>query len=388
MASSARVVVIGAGTAGCGAARRAAELEAGSVTLIDKGTPGSGSSGRSAGVYHLQAIHPLDIEVRLRSKELLLHLEKVRGLPLRRIGALRVARSPEDVTRCRDALAIQQSLGPTDSRLIDAVEIQRLIPHLNCAGVRAALYGPTDGSLDGHLVCSALVDEARDLGAQLRAGTELVGYEKRGTTHVLRTTTGTIECDVLINAAGAWATRVGAMIGHAARVDPEIHCVIRVSLPRPLGYAMPFVNFYVPGNAGQAVYFRQEGPELIAGLHSYDPTGHEAADPDHYSMPNGDDYLVEVAQQLSEHLNIEGLGFRDGWCGLYPLSRDGLFQVGPYAADPSVIAVAGLGGVGVTTGAALGALAAEWGLLGTTRTVPEERARQMRPDRASLAQAA
>ena len=49
----------------------------------------------------------------------------------------------------------------------------------------------------------------------------------------------------------------------------------------------------------------------------------------------------EVALQVSERLQVNDLGFKYGWNGLYPLSADGDFQVGPYQADPTVVVVAG-----------------------------------------------
>jgi glycine/D-amino acid oxidase-like deaminating enzyme len=119
-------------------------------------------------------------------------------------------------------------------------------------------------------------------------------------------------------------------------------------------------------------------------MHTYDSVpGLLVKDPDNYGPPSGNDYLSTVAEKVYERLKIDDLGFREGWFGLYPLSADGLFQVGPYAEDPSVLVVAGLGGVGVTSGAMLGTLAAEWALLGKPVTVPG--ADVLLPDRKSLA---
>jgi glycine/D-amino acid oxidase-like deaminating enzyme len=222
-------------------------------------------------------------------------------------------------------------------------------------------------------VCSALVEEARSFGAQLMNNTQVTGHERREHAHVLHTTKGDVECDIVINAAGAWAPQVGKLLGHEARVNPEVHEVIRVKLPKKLGYAVPFVNFYMPGGSeGESVYFRQDGPDsLIAGMHTYGSVvGLSIKDPDDYGPYNSDEYLYTVAEKVSERFQVEDLGFRQGWFGLYPLSHDGLFQVGPYQEDETVLVVAGLGGVGITTGATLGALAAEWAILGKPVTVP------------------
>ena len=385
MTSSVRIGIIGAGVAGCGAARRAAELGAKEVILVEKNTPASASSGRSAGVYNAQTLNPMDIEIRVREREMLFRLEKEGKLHLARIGNLRICRSEDDMRKVGKALDFQHQLGVRDARIIEAGELKRLVPALECSDLAGALFGPNDGHLDGYQLCNALVDEARAMGARVLTQAEVTSCDRHGSAHVLHTQKGDIECDVVINAAGAWADRVGKMLGHPANVKPEVHEVIRVKLPRRLSYTVPMCNFYMPGSAGEAVYFRQDGPDsLIAGLHTYDHVdGLEVTDFDAFSPHDSDDYFVQVATQVNERLKIDDLGFRAGWFGLYPLSADGVFQVGPYKADNSVLTVAGLGGVGVTSGAVLGALAAEWAILGKPVTVPGAAA--LLPDRQGLA---
>lgn len=379
-----RVAVIGAGTAGCGCARRAAELGASEVTLIEKETPAAGSSSRSAGIYNAQALDSLSIEIRLRARELFFRLNAEGKLPLEKIGNMRVGKTEEDMARFKESIEIQKEFGATDAQLLDPSDVKRIIPDLKVDDVAGGLFGPNDGQFDGYLQCNALVDEAKSFGARILSNAEVTGYKRNGKAHVISTSKGDVECDVIVNAGGAWAKRLGDLIGYPAYVNPEVHEIIRVRLPKRLDYVVPQTNFYVPGQKGEAVYFRQDGPDaLIAGLHTYDSVnGLLIDDPDHYSPPDGDSYLHEVATQVSERLQIEDLGFKYGWNGLYPLSADGAFQVGPYKADPTVVVVAGLGGVGVTTGAILGAIAAEWIVLGKPVTVP--RADVLLPDRPTL----
>ncbi|MGE0151618.1 MAG: NAD(P)/FAD-dependent oxidoreductase [Reyranellaceae bacterium] len=380
-----RIAIIGGGTAGCGACRRAAELGASEVTLIEKSSLASGSSGRSAGVYNLQVLNPIDMRIRIRARELFFRLNDEDKLPLAKIGYLRVAKSEKDLARFAEAQRFQKSLGAHDARLLTRAEIQKLVPDLSVADIAGALYGPNDGHLDGHILCNAIVDEARSMGARVMLNTKVTGYERRRAGHLLTTDKGALECDVVINAAGAWARQVGAMLGHAAPVNPQVHEVVRVRLPRKLSYTIPMVNFYVPDTEGEAIYFRQDGEDsLISGLHTtLALEGLDVTDPDNYSPPDGDAYLEEIAKQVSERLLVEDLGFKYGWYGLYPLSADGIFQVGPYQADPTVLVVAGMGGIGVVSGTILGALAAEWAVLGKGQII--DGAEALLPDRPTLA---
>ncbi len=145
------------------------------------------------------------------------------------------------------------------------------------------------------------------------------------------------------------------------------------------------INTYVPGSAAAALYLRPESPErVLCGLHTYAAHGAAVTDPDGYARS------VEHAtvEALAEELLARMPGWTDvrlepGWAGLYPVSADGRFQVGPHRDAPRVVTVAGLGGVGLTVSAAVGQLAAEWAVLGEARAFAFADA--LLPDRPSLA---
>jgi sarcosine oxidase subunit beta len=94
------------------------------------------------------------------------------------------------------------------------------------------------------------------------------------------------------------------------------------------------------------------------------------ADPDHYPRRVADSYVERVAEALTDRFLVDDLGFKPGWTGLYPLTMDGGFLVGPHEQDATVIACAGFGGTGVTSGPICGFIAAEWALLGEPVTIP------------------
>jgi len=380
------IAIIGAGVGGCGAALRAAQLGASEVIVLEQEHPASGSSGRSAGVYNVQTTDPLNIEIRARARELFFRLEAEEGLHLSRIGNVRVARSEGQMDQLATAVGVQRGLGVRDSVLLDRTALQQLVPDLRTDDLAGGLLGPNDGHLDGQQLCDGLLAAARKLGAGVRVRTSVRGYDRdRSGRHRLITSSGDVTADVIINAAGAWAGRVGALLGHELPLVPQVHEVVQVRLPRALGYTVPMVNLYMPGDRGEALYFRQDGPDtLISGMHTYLFQEQLAtADPDHYPRRVADSYVERVAEALTDRFLVDDLGFKPGWTGLYPLTMDGGFLVGPHKQDATVIACAGFGGTGVTSGPICGFIAAEWALLGEPVTIPGAGA--LLPDRPTAA---
>jgi sarcosine oxidase subunit beta len=381
----ARVCVVGAGAIGLAAGLRAAELGAGKVTVLEQAHPAAGSSGLSAGIFNRQSVDPLDISIRVAAERFLTQLAAEDGLPLARSGYVRLAHNDQQMQAFDAALAVQRDLGVTDARLLTSAELAQLVPGMYCGDLSGGLYGASDGHLDGHLLCSTLVARARRRGAEVRTRTRLVEAQPRQDGYKLATTNGTFAADIVINAAGAWATQVADLFGEQVPLVSQRHQVCRVTLGQPIAYQLPVVQEYVPGTTGLAPYFREEGPaQLIAGLHSHQATpGGTSEDPDSYRRQVDADYVENLAAALDHRLPaLPTPAIAGGWCGLYPISPDGNPQIGPHPGQPSLVAACGGGGVGLTLGLIYGQLAVEWALLGEPASMADAAA--YLPGRATL----
>ena len=380
--STPSIAVIGAGVAGLSTALRAAELGC-DVTVIERGHPASGSSGLSAGVFNINSTELLQVEVRVQTRALLDRFERENGLHLARIGYLRLARNESHVAMFEDVIALQRELGVEPSEIVDPARAREIVPDLRTDDVIAAIHNPRDGHMDGPLLCGVLAERAEAEGATVLHRTRVSGHEAGGGRHRLLTDGGPVEADVIVNAAGPWAMEVGELLGHPFPLVNQLHEVIKVKLPPAVDYTVPIVQEYIPGEE-EAGYFRGDGPgRMIAGMHTY--TALEqlgSADPDDYQQAVTWHTWEAVAQHVSSRLQVEGLGFETGWTGLYPIGADGEYVVGPYEADPSVIACGGFGGQGLTAGVSVGPLAAEWAVYGEPRSLPGAAA--WRPDRPGL----
>jgi sarcosine oxidase subunit beta len=362
MKATPSVAVVGAGVAGLSAAVHLAQRGC-QVTVLEKGQVASASSGLSVGVYTRNYADRPNIVLRMHAVRELEQLRDDHGLEMNAIGYLRLARTDEGRDELASGLALQHELGVTDGELLDGDEIARIVPDMDCAPFTSALWMPTDGYLDGHGLCMLYYDLARDLGVDIRVNAAVTAAGRGATRrHVLHTSRGDVEADVVVNAAGAWADRIGEMLGAPFEVNPERHQVCVVHRSKPFGYTVPEVMDYVPGSGDNGLWFRQEREDqLLVGLHSNETVGAHRADPDSYFRGVDADHHEVLAEMLLERLpKLEDLTLQTGWSGIYPVSADSQIVVGPSSPDPTVVIAGGLGGVGVHTAPAVGQIAADW----------------------------
>lgn len=367
------VVIVGAGAAGLSTALCLTERGCTDVTVIDRDHVAAGSSSLSAGIFVRGYSERLDIIVRVESYGRLCQLEADRGLRMRRNGFLRLAHDGNSAAGFEQAVKLQHELGVSDAVVLDQADLARHVPDMRSDDLTGGLLTPSDGYLDGQQLCMAYAEWAEELGARILARHALIGYEELADgRHRLLTSKGALECDVVVNAAGAWAPAVGALLEAPVDINPERHqaCVMR--LPRPLDYELPSIMDYVPGQESEGIYLRPEGEhQLVCGLHTNDALG-ETADADDFHGGADAAFIDALIPALVERMpGFDDVGLESGWAGLYPHSTDGPFIVGAMPGRPTVVAVTGGGGVGVYTSPAMGRIGADWVLDGRPRNSEE-----------------
>ncbi len=355
------VCIVGAGAIGlCSAlelARRGSE-----VTVLDARHVAAGSSGLSVGIVETQYLERLDIELRVRAMRTFEWLEREHGLSVVRNGYLRLGHDSDCGAAFERSVEIQRELGVRDAQVLDPAQIAQLAPAIRTDDLHAGLFGPSDGFIDGHLYCGLLAELAVRAGAKLLLARELLDAEPlAGGRMRLRTSGGALECDIVVDAAGAWAGRVAALLGCELELIPQRHQACAVHLPHELGYMMPSVMDYTPGSGERGLYFRHEGPgRLIAGLHGEEVSA-PSANPDCYARQADAEFLEELAGKLSNRLpGLADAALGGGWAGLYPVSPTGRPLIGPVARGAQVILAAGAGGSGIQLSPTIGELVADW----------------------------
>src|SRR5690606_11605186 len=136
-------------------------------------------------------------------------------IPHQKTGKLVVATSQTEVSRLDSIVERARNNDAGNVRLIDAAEARRLEPHIVCEG---ALLSPETGIVDVHELAYSHKKEASERGAIFSFGTQLEGLEQRpeGWRVSCQGADGerfSIDCRVLVNAAGLHAPEVAALGG-------------------------------------------------------------------------------------------------------------------------------------------------------------------------------
>ena len=381
MTRSPSVVVVGAGALGLCTAWHLTDRGVTDVTVIERDHVAGASSGLSVGIIETQYLDPLAIAIRVESMRFFTALERSGALAITRNGYLRLGHRGADMEAFARSVEVQRALGVTDCRVLERDDLRRLVPDMAGDDLEGGLHGPSDGYIDGHLYCDALATAVIARGGRVLQGTELVGCDPLpGDRNRLRTNRGAFECDVVVNAAGGWAGRVGELLGAPITILPQRHQALIAHLAAPLGYVMPSVMDYVPSSGGFGAYFRDDGPgRLVAGLHTEEVI-HDIVDPDAVVRDTANDYIELVAERLAQRLpRLADMRLGDVWAGIYPMRPDGRPVVGPHDGRSSVVTVAGAGGSGLQSSPALGRIAADWILDGQPVAIPEAAALRPRP---------
>jgi FAD-dependent oxidoreductase domain-containing protein 1 len=100
-------------------------------------------------------------------------------------------------------------------------ELKQRYPSMNVADLGAGVLSPDDGWLDPHSVLAGLRNKARSMGALFLAD-EVTGLVRRGhRVTAARLASGRlVEAAQVVNAAGAWAKEICAMVGVPVPIEP------------------------------------------------------------------------------------------------------------------------------------------------------------------------
>ena len=177
---------------------------------------------------------------------------------------------------------------------------------------------------------------------------------------------------VVVNAAGAWADPVAQLCGaRPCGLVPHRRSVAIVSTEHPVNAAGPMVE-----PADESYYYRPDGAHLLIS-----PCESIPAEPGDAQVVDAD--IRELISRIDAVTTLGITGVERAWTGLRTHPADGLPVVGHDADVPNFFWLAGQGGYGIQTSAAMATLAAAL-ITGTLEDDDDALAAALSPRRAGM----
>lgn len=364
MDSQARVIIVGAGAFGLGAAVALAERGYDNVIVLDRGEPGSGSTSKAAGILSVQTWNDDDMALILRTRGIVAALQEwgaSEGLPSapgawRGHGGITVGGAGHDGILA--AMHDRACRHNENAVLMDADEAAKRFPHFRFEAGERVLWTEGDGVLEAGDVVDLLASRARALGVEVYTDAPVarVLVDGGGLSGVaLGGGEGeSLAADHVILAAGAWTIRLASEAG--VRLPALAYRTQLASLERAGMGTFPVLHDLVQG-----FYAR---PESSSRFFAGNGTELRPFDPDGYDETASAAFIEKTsARVLHRFTDADAMRYHHGFAGLCVGTPDRRPLVGPVATADGPIAglhvMTGDNGFGLMRGPALGEVVAD-----------------------------
>src|SRR6056297_798193 len=377
----AKVVVIGGGVVGASCLYHLAKKGWSDCVLLEKNELTAGSTWHAAGNVPTFSTSWAIMNMQRYSTELYARLGEEVGYPMNypQTGSIRLAHSKERMQEFERAKGMGKHQG-MDLEILDLDEIKARYPFIETHDIVGALYDPNDGDIDPAQLTQALAKGARDMGAQIVRFCPATGVTQQADkSWIVHTDKGNIRCDIVVNAAGYYAQRVGEwfkpfggrtvpmmVMSHQYMLTDEIPEIEAWS--KEVGHKLPLLR-----DVDSSYYLRQEKYGLNLGPYERNCKAHWVTPddpmPDDFSFQLYPDDLerlewyIEEAMARVPILGASGVGRVIN--GPIPYAPDGLPLLGPMPGVPNAFEAC-VFTFGITQGGGAGKVLAEWVTEGQT----------------------
>ncbi|WP_085901810.1 GcvT family protein [Kiloniella majae] len=355
------VLIIGGGIIGCSIAYHLTRMGKQGVAVLEKNQLTHGATWHAAGLVGQLRSSRNTTRMLQKSVELYDKLETETGQALdwKKVGSLRLASSKDRMLEIKRLATTSKSFG-LEMQILTAQEAQQLFPIMTTEGVEGAAYIPSDGYIDPSSVCQALAKGARDNGAKIHQGVEVLEVRRNGrqATEVV-TSEGTWTFDILVNAGGMWSRELGNLSNVKVPACALEHQYM-ITDPIP---DMP-KNMPTMRDPDRLIYYKPEVRGMVVGGYEKGtlPFGNEGIPKGFGRELLGGNFdrfeqLACLASEITPVIN--SVGIRELINGPIPYSADGDFVMGKAAELDNYFVASGFL-YGIAAGGGAGQMMAEW----------------------------
>ena len=351
MAETADVIIVGAGIHGASLAFHLAERGI-AATILEKSTVASGATGRSSGMVRMH--YDVEAEARLAWRSLTYFknwAERIGGdCGFTEIGFLQLV-PPVVGDALRANVAMQQRIGIV-TEIVGADDVRRVLPGIEIGDDQVAAFESRSGYADPSTATGSLVAAALTRGARLVQHCEVTDVRVvAGRVAGVDTSRGEFDAPIVVDAAGAWAGRLAAMVGLDVPISVWRHDVAFIRRPPDIPRHVAFIDF------ANLFYSRPEGESLtLVALEDGNPIGGDPDAPVDAAAPG---FLLRAAERIMRRLPDFGrAGIHSAHSGQDGITPDQHPIIGP-AGPEGFWLDCGYSGTGFKTAPAVGASMAQ-----------------------------
>src|SRR5579871_1685111 len=360
--TSANVVIIGGGVAGCSIAYHLTKIGITDVVLLERKQLTCGTTWHAAGlVGQLRATRNLT-ELAKYTADLYHSLEAETGQAtgFKQNGSISVAK-----TEARfEELKRGASMGKTFGLRIDVLtpgEIRERWPLLRVDDVVGGLFLPKDGQTNPIDTTNALAKGAKMRGARIFENTpvERVRVEGGRATGV-ETAAGFIAADTVVLAAGMWSHGLAAAIGVAVPLHAAEHFYIVTEPIAGLPSGLPVLR--VPD---ECAYYKEDAGKLLVGCFEpvAKPWGMNGIPADFCfdTLPADHEHFEPILEAAVERVPVLATsGIQLFFNGPESFTPDDRYYIGEAPEVRDLFVASGFNSVGIAASGGAGKVVAEW----------------------------
>jgi len=347
------VIIIGAGSVGVPAALGMAHAGVNVLVLDQFASQGQGSNKSAIGGIRATHSDPAKIRLCLRSLEIISTWQETYGhnVDWTTGGYTFVAYREQEERTLKGLLKVQHSYG-LNIGWYDKDDFLKIVPDLNQNGLIGGTFSPEDGHCSTLLAGHAFYEEAKRTGATFHYHERVTGIVvENGRVKGVKTTKGEYGTKVVLNAAGPWARKIGALVGLDHPVNPDSH---EGGITEPVAHFLgPMVVDIRPSpGSGNYYFFQLATGQVVFSITPQPPIPG-------FDRRETSVFLPQVARRMVALMpRLTNIRVRRTWRGLYPMSPDGSPLVGWSEEVKGYLMAIGMCGQGFMLGPGLGELLA------------------------------